>query len=130
MIEYKKLNHVSFAAKDLTATRAFFEGVLGFKPIPRPAFDFPGIWYALGDRALHIIENAGGGSDGLPRLSRADHVALEVESVDAVRQTLREHGVDFQEGKNEHLGMTQVFCRDPDGHAIEFIEFLSKQNKN
>jgi glyoxylase I family protein len=126
MIQYKKLNHVSFAAKDLVASRAFFEGVLGFQQISRPDFDFAGIWYALADRALHIIENREAETGALPRLSRADHVALEVESVDAVRETLRQHGVEFQEGMNERLGMTQVFCRDPDGHAIEFIEFLRK----
>lgn len=126
MIEYKKLSHVSFASKDLNASRAFFEGVLGFNQISRPAFDFAGVWYALADRALHIIESRDGGAETSTRLSRADHVALEVESVEAVRQTLRQHSVEFQEGRNERLGMTQVFCRDPDGHAIEFIEFLQK----
>jgi catechol 2,3-dioxygenase-like lactoylglutathione lyase family enzyme len=123
MIELVKLHHVSFASKDLDASRAFFGGVLGLPEIERPAFHFPGAWYALGDRQLHIIENRGEGASAASRLSRSDHVALEVADIEAVRKTLAEHGVEFQEGGNRNLGMEQVFCRDPDGHVIEFVRY-------
>lgn len=29
--------------------------VLGFQPMPRPAFPFPGAWLAAGDLTLHLI---------------------------------------------------------------------------
>jgi catechol 2,3-dioxygenase-like lactoylglutathione lyase family enzyme len=123
MIELVKLHHVSFASKDLSASRVFFGGVLGLPEIERPGFQFPGAWYQLGDRQLHIIENRAEQSEGASRLSRSDHVALEVTDVDAVRATLARHGIPFQEGGNRTLGMEQVFCHDPDGHVIEFVHY-------
>jgi catechol 2,3-dioxygenase-like lactoylglutathione lyase family enzyme len=118
-----KLHHVSFASKNLDASRAFFSGVLGLPEIERPGFQFRGIWYALGDRQLHIIENPGEGVEAASRLSRSDHVALEVPDVAAVRATLERHGVPYQEGGNQALGMEQIFCRDPDGHVLEFVKY-------
>lgn len=123
MIPLVKLHHVSFAAKDLAASRAFFTGVLGLAEIERPGFPFPGAWYALGDRQLHIIENRDAGAGATARLSRNDHLALEVADVDAVCETLRRHGIVYQEGGNRPLGMEQVFCQDPDGHVIEFVHY-------
>jgi catechol 2,3-dioxygenase-like lactoylglutathione lyase family enzyme len=125
MIELVKLHHVSFASKDLSASRAFFGGVLGLPEIERPGFQFPGAWYQLGDRQLHIIENRADQAAGASRLSRSDHVALEVADVDAVRATLSQHAIPFQEGGNRSLGMEQVFCHDPDGHVIEFVQYAS-----
>jgi glyoxylase I family protein len=123
MIPLVKLHHVSFATKDLQASRAFFTGVLGLAEIERPGFTFPGAWYALGDRQLHIIENRDSGGAETARLSRNDHLALEVADVNAVRETLRRHGVVYQEGGNRQLGMEQIFCQDPDGHVIELVHY-------
>jgi len=123
MIDLVKLHHVSFASKDLEASRRFFSGVLGRPEIERPGFRFSGIWYGLGDRQLHIIENQAEGADAASRLSRSDHVALEVADVEAVRATLEEHGIPYQEGGNRALGMDQLFCRDPDGHVLEFVKY-------
>ncbi len=123
MIPLVKLHHVSFATKDLAASRGFFGGVLGLAEIERPGFSFPGAWYALDDRQLHIIENRDAGGGTTARLSRNDHLALEVGDVNAVRETLRRHGIVYQEGGNRQLGMEQIFCQDPDGHVIEFVHY-------
>ena len=123
MIELVKLHHVSFASRNLEASRAFFSGVLGLAEIERPGFTFPGIWYALGDRQLHIIGDQAAGAEPASRLSRSDHVALEVADVTAVCRTLALHGIPYQEGGNLSLGMEQIFCRDPDGHVLEFVRY-------
>ena len=122
MIGNLKLHHVSFATRNLEASKAFFGGVLGLEEIERLGFNFPGAWYALGDRQLHLIENLEHGAGPTARLSRADHLALEVADLDAVRGALQRHGVPFQEGGNRALGLEQIFCSDPDGHGIEFIK--------
>lgn len=125
MIELVRLHHVSFAVKDLDRSREFFGNVVGLSEIPRPAFDFRGAWFAIGDRQLHLIEQkdpGGGAVSG--RISRSDHMALEVADVDAVRKTLDEAGIPYQAGGNEALGFTQVFCSDPDGHTIEFVRYF------
>lgn len=125
MIELVRLHHVSFAVQDLDRSREFFGKVVGLSEIPRPAFDFRGAWFAIGDRQLHLIEQkdaAGGAATG--RISRSDHMALEVADVDAVRKTLDEAGISYQAGGNDALGFTQVFCSDPDGHTIEFVRYF------
>lgn len=126
MIQLVKLHHVSFASRNLEASRAFFGGVLGFPEIHRPGFNFRGIWYELGDRQLHIIENPASDPAARGHAGRSDHLALEVADTEAVRQALRSHDVPFQEGGNRHLGMEQVFCFDPDGHAIEFVRYFNE----
>jgi catechol 2,3-dioxygenase-like lactoylglutathione lyase family enzyme len=41
----KSVNHVSRNCRDLRASLAFYEHVLGFVPIKRPgSFDFAGAW--------------------------------------------------------------------------------------
>jgi extradiol dioxygenase family protein len=39
---FKELNHVSITVTDVAKAREFYGNVLGFKEIPRPAFNFPG----------------------------------------------------------------------------------------
>jgi len=125
MIDLIQLHHVSFAVRDLEASRRFFGGVLGLPELERPNFNFAGAWYALGDRQLHLIEQPEAGREDRTKISRSDHVALEVSDVEAVRKLLRENGLDFGEGGNQALGMEQIFCRDPDGHVIEFVHYGS-----
>jgi len=121
MIELVKLHHVSFAVSDLAASKFFFSDVIGLQEIERPAFDFAGAWYAIGDRQLHLIEQQDAGKEATGRITRSDHMALEVRSLDAVRETFDKHGVDYTEGANQILGFSQIFCADPDGHTIELI---------
>jgi catechol 2,3-dioxygenase-like lactoylglutathione lyase family enzyme len=117
------LHHVSFAIKDLTASKRFFGDVLGLQEVERPNFTFPGAWYALGDRQLHLIVESSAGRQSADRISRSDHMALEVSSLDSVKKTLQGAGIEYGEGSNQALGMDQIFCRDPDGHVIEFVRY-------
>ena len=121
MIELARLDHVSFAVQDVDASRRFFGTVLGLPEIERPAFDFRGAWFGIGDRALHLIEQEGATRGGAARLTRADHMALEVKDMDAVKEALESAEIPYQLGTNDRLGFRQIFCADPDGHTIEFI---------
>lgn len=124
MIELVRLHHVSFAVEDLEKSRVFFGQILGLKEIERPAFDFPGAWYAVGDRQLHLIEQPGARRQVAGRISRSDHMAIEVKDIESVKRTLEEAGIPYQHGGNEALGFSQVFCSDPDGHTIEFVRYF------
>ena len=125
MIDLVRLHHVSFAIRDLNASKRFFGEVIGLEEIPRPGFNFGGAWYALGDQQLHLIQVEDDEREARGRIGRKDHMALEVGDTKAVRQRLLDAGVDFEEGSNQGLGMDQVFCRDPDGHVIEFVQYLT-----
>ena len=113
MIEIVRLDHVSFAVQDVDASRRFFGEVLGLPEIDRPAFDFRGAWFGIGDRSLHLIEQESVNRASSSKLTRADHLALQ--------RTLDDAGIPYQLGTNHRLGLRQIFCADPDGHTIEFI---------
>jgi catechol 2,3-dioxygenase-like lactoylglutathione lyase family enzyme len=88
-----KYHHVSVCVTDLDRARAFYGGQLGLKEIPRPAFDFPGVWYGLdGDIALHIMVT----DRPAPRPDPRDFTSTPT-------------------------GLRQLFVDDPDGNRVEFI---------
>jgi catechol 2,3-dioxygenase-like lactoylglutathione lyase family enzyme len=123
VIPLVRLHHVSFAIQDLDASKRFFGSVLGLEEVERPNFSFPGAWYALGDRQLHLIVESSAGRQSADRISRSDHMALEVGNLDSVKKVLQAAGIEYGEGSNQALGMDQIFCRDPDGHVIEFVRY-------
>jgi catechol 2,3-dioxygenase-like lactoylglutathione lyase family enzyme len=43
------LHHVLVAVDDLERARQFYADVLEMEEIERPAFNYPGIWYQIGD---------------------------------------------------------------------------------
>ncbi|MEX2222067.1 MAG: VOC family protein [Candidatus Rokuibacteriota bacterium] len=125
MSRFKILSHVSITVTDVTKARDFYTGVLGFPEIPRPAFDFPGIWYSLGgDLQLHIILN-----DQLVRaaaereqiVARYPHFALWTEDVDGTARRFEELGLVCRDVISGPTGLRQLFVKDPDGNMIEFL---------
>lgn len=120
-----QLNHVALHVADLDASVRFYRDVLGLAELPRPAFDFPGAWFAIGPadagQELHLIARSPkeGGAYSVPR---ERHWAMRVEDMDAAAETLRRHGVAFQPPKPRPDGALQVFLRDPDGHVVELCE--------
>jgi glyoxylase I family protein len=55
MFTIESIHHVSLPVTDLERSKHFYQEVLGLTEINRPPFDFPGAWYQLGDRQLHLI---------------------------------------------------------------------------
>ena len=73
---------------------------------------------------MHLIQEPSAGREASDRISRSDHMALEVEDLEAVKKELDAAGVAYQLGSNDALGFSQVFCSDPDGHTIEFVRYF------
>ena len=122
---FKELSHVSITVTDVGKAREFYTGLLGLEEIPRPAFDFPGIWYSLGgDLQLHIILN-----DQLVRpaaerekiVARYPHFALWTEDADGTARRLGELGLVCRDVVSGPTGLRQLFVKDPDGNMIEFL---------
>jgi len=115
------LNHIALHVQDLDRSKAFYGGMLGWtKKDTRPAFRFPGAWYALGaTRELHLIT---GRHDGAIEIPRVCHFAVQVESVGAVETLLREKEIEFIGPKSRPDGVLQIFLQDPDGYWIECCE--------
>ena len=121
MIRIEALHHVSINVTDLERARRFYGGILGLDEIPRPAFDFPGAWYRLGDRQLHLIVHPPThtlrGTTGIS--SREGHFAIAVRSYDEARAHLEASGVPFDARPRSRTPWAQIFLSDPDGNLIE-----------
>lgn len=117
----KQLHHASVISSDLTASRAFYEGVLELTPNPsRPKFAYDGIWYDIGEQMIHLLVVPNPDADAVrPAHGGVDrHTALIVGDFAALIARLESAGVPYSLSKS---GRKALFCRDPDGNALEFI---------
>ncbi|MDN5204438.1 VOC family protein [Fulvivirgaceae bacterium BMA10] len=120
MIKIKELNHVALHVKDVEKSVAFYKDILELRPLPRPAFDFDGAWFQLGDeQELHLIE---GRSQEVVSNYKGNHFALRVEDINAVEDLFLKKGLKYLPKKTRPDGAWQIFLQDPDGHFIEFTE--------
>jgi catechol 2,3-dioxygenase-like lactoylglutathione lyase family enzyme len=117
-----QLHHVALCVSDMEKATWFYSEVLGLKPLARPPFPFPGAWYELGDRTLHLIVHP---PTLTMRRSRAidprdGHLALRVSSFEATVARLRSFGVECIEVPDNPTPWAQIYTTDPDGNIIEF----------
>jgi glyoxylase I family protein len=123
------LHHVSLPVRDLAVSAAFYDDVLGLPRLPRPGFDFTGLWYACGAGQLHLIVNAKGSFRAAPLSTRDAHYALSTDDFDAVIDGLTAHGYSETAAEDDPkrlrvkrdsvVAFAQAFLMDPDGHIIE-----------
>ena len=117
------LLHAGLLVSDLATARAFYESVLGFKPMPdRPDLPYPGQWYALsGQQQLHLMQLSNPDANALrPEHGGRDrHIAFAVTHLDTLETKLEKSGIPYTRSKS---GRPALFCRDPDGNTLEFIQ--------
>lgn len=120
MLSILELNHVALHVQDVTVSCRFYGDILGLKKLPRPNFDFPGAWFALGhNQELHLI---GDRTRPVSSQPRGNHFALKVYSVAETEDYLKSRKVDYIGPRQRPDGMWQIFLYDPDGHVLEFTE--------
>ncbi|KPK10855.1 MAG: glyoxalase [Acidithiobacillales bacterium SG8_45] len=122
MINYSGILHSSMIVADTERSLGFYRDVLGMSVhVSRPDLDFPGAWLNVGGQQIHLLEldnpdpvvgrPAHGGRDR--------HVAIGVDNLVQLMEALEKAGVPYTASKS---GRRALFCRDPDGNALEFIE--------
>ncbi len=122
MPEIVSLLHASLLIADVDRSRSFYEGVLGLVPsMARPDLGFPGVWYELGSAQIHLIASANPDPvTGRPAHGGRDrHTALGVSDWEGLRRRLEALGVPYTLSRS---GRRALFCRDPDGNALELVE--------
>lgn len=116
----QSINHVARVTQDLEASTAFYREVLGFRPIERPNFGFPGAWLFNYGVQIHLIAATDAGCSPSAEISiRADHVAFHVADTAEVERLLSEHGIAYRSNYVQDSEVTQLFFHDPDGNHIE-----------
>jgi len=113
----RQLDHVALHVADVPASCRFYAQVLRLEPLPRPAFDFPGAWFRLGQtQELHLI---GQRMQQVVSHNRGNHFALLVDDLDAWEEHLKQVGWPYFPRRTRPDGAGQIFLKDPDGHYIE-----------
>jgi catechol 2,3-dioxygenase-like lactoylglutathione lyase family enzyme len=52
----RRVDHVSFAVRDLARSLAFYRDILGLESVARPDLSIPGAWLGAGEAQVHLIE--------------------------------------------------------------------------
>jgi len=114
--------HATFLTTDLTKARAFYEDVLGLHPDSnRPTMGYDGVWYDVApDQQIHLmlLPDPEAGLQRPAHGGRDRHVALAVSDLAKLIARLDQAGIAYTLSQS---GRRALFCRDPDGNALEFI---------
>jgi glyoxylase I family protein len=121
MMAVERIHHVAVNVTDLAQSRRFYTEVLGLSEIPRPDFDFPGAWFALGAQQLHLIVHPPARTlrETKEIDSRDGHFALRVRSYLEALDHLRALEVPHSARPQGKTSFQQIFITDPDGNVIE-----------
>ncbi len=129
MLKIETIHHVSLLVTDLARSKQFYSEILGLTEIARPPFDFPGAWYQVGDRQLHlIVHDSSTFRTDKPVDSRDIHCALRVSSYRETREFLRSKGFhpeaddelkQMKESPHSTAGWPQLYILDPGRNVIE-----------
>ena len=121
-MNYSGIHHASLIVSDPAKALGFYRDLLGMEvAADRPSLGFPGAWLQVGGQQIHLLELpnpdpvAGRPDHG----GRDRHTAFTRDDVDALCDALEGAGIPFSRSRS---GRRALFCRDPDGNALEFIE--------
>ncbi|NCA69525.1 MAG: glyoxalase [Sphingobacteriia bacterium] len=116
------IHHASLIVADTGRALAFYQGILGLELCSeRPDLPFAGAWLKVGERQIHLLEL----TNPDPVTGRPDHggrdrhLALRVTRLAPLIERLDARGVSYTMSRS---GRPALFCRDPDGNALELIE--------
>ena len=116
------LHHTSLLVSNLERALVFYLHTLGFtQDETRPEMSFDGAWLRAGDQSLHLLELPNPDPlAGRPQHAGRDrHSAFLVDDLDELMQTIEAQTVPYTLSRS---GRRALFCRDPDGNGLEFIE--------
>ncbi len=142
-----ELHHVSLIVADTERSLGFYRDLLGLSvDSARPDLGYPGAWLNVGGRQIHLLqvpdpnpaakpaaaprfrfprrERVGAMSRRKPRPvfvhgGRDRHFAMLVADLSKVIADLEAAGLDYTLSRS---GRRALFCRDPDGNAVELIQ--------
>ncbi len=122
MFHVNRIAHASLIVADTGTALAFYRDVLGLTVLTeRPDLGYPGAWLKVGDLQIHLLEvpNPDPVSGRPAHGGRDRHVAFYVRDLRSLADRLNTRGIAFTRSRSRRAAL---FCRDPDGNALEFIE--------
>ena len=124
MFKVSGIQHASFIIADLDRALDFYHGVLGMAIVPvRPELGYPGAWLQIQQQQIHLLQLPNPDPvEGRPQHGGRDrHVAFGINDLDSLAEKLKAAEITYTLSRS---GRRALFCRDPDGNALEFIETM------
>lgn len=132
----RRLGHLCFVTDQLDVMIRFYTEVLGLRVV----IDFRnaegtlfGVYLGCGDSTyVEVFDRVlkarqwGGSADPRPPGGKYDHFCLEVTGLDAFRADLIARGLKVSEIFDGVDFSRQLWIHDPDGNAIEFMEYTAR----
>ena len=116
------IHHISVVVADTAVALKFYADILGLELDPeRPDLGYPGAWLRVSGQQIHLLELPNPDPiDGRPTHGGRDrHLALSVDDLEILHRHLDQAGFPCTWSRS---GRPALFCRDPDGNAVELIE--------
>jgi glyoxylase I family protein len=124
-----RIAHASVIVSDTARALGFYHDLLGLEvDRRRPDLGYPGAWLRLSDQQIHLLELPNPDpSVGRPAHGGRDrHTAVHVRGLGGLKLALERAGVPYTTSRS---GRPALFCRDPDGNALELIEELIEESE-
>lgn len=126
-----RLEHANLIVRDIDATIAFLKTAFPEFRIRSDQTDADGTrWVHVGTDDTYVALNAASVEpaerwtpyEGVPGVN---HLAFEVDDVEALRQRLAAAGYEDSTVPNKHPFRKRIYFLDPDGNDWEFVQYLS-----
>jgi len=117
----KAIHHVSILTTNVKRAVKFYSEILDLAPSDkRPELGFDGAWFEIGTQQIHLIAEPAETPPQKPgnRCGRDAHIAFQVDNLELLIERLAQAGIEYEKSRS---GRAALFCRDPDGNALEFI---------
>lgn len=145
----RTIHHTGISTPDLARAIRFYRDLLGFEVLTRftkppgspgmdAMLDLPGVGFEaallrLGGVMIEVFQFTEPAPAPAPARRRVNdhgltHLCLQVDDVKAEYERLAAAGMVFHCAPQTGDGATYVYGRDPDGNAIELIEFEGPAN--
>jgi ABC-type sugar transport system ATPase subunit len=130
---FKGLAHIGISTGDIKRSKEFYIRNLGFTDLNDAVIERPDgrqvrlAFVGLNGLVIEFVEDLAGTEQSQP--GSINHIAIEVEGLDTVMETLKQRGIEFESErprKNDklHGGIKLAFMKGPNGERIELYEYL------
>ena len=122
-MKFTGILHSSVIVKDVNQSVNFYINVLRMQIIEgRPDLGFPGAWIKVNEeQQIHLLEvtNPDPVIKRPKHGGRDRHLAIGILSIEDLVKRLEQESIEYTLSKS---GRKALFCRDPDGNTLEFIQ--------
>jgi glyoxylase I family protein len=126
MLQYNGIHHASVLVGDTDRALVFYRDILGLEIDPnRPDLGYPGAWLQIGTAQIHLLQlpNPEPARGHPQHPGRDRHLALSIKDLTPLKAALEQQGIPYTASRS---GRNALFCRDPDGNGLEFVQVEEK----